>query len=119
MTTLCRTLREANAARQKVWDPQNQITPLYRAVEMGGEAGEALNVVKKLERERLGINGSRTTPTELAKELADVVICCDLIALDYGINLEKAIQEKFNETSAKVGLDVFFVPMQENDEPTR
>lgn len=81
------TLREANIARQAEWDAGNSITLLYRAIELAGEAGEACNLVKKLERERLGIRGSRANLSELAAELADVIICCDLIAMQAGIDL--------------------------------
>jgi NTP pyrophosphatase (non-canonical NTP hydrolase) len=47
----------------------------YKGNELAGEAGEACNVIKKLERERLGMPGSRDTVAHLAEELADVIIC--------------------------------------------
>jgi NTP pyrophosphatase (non-canonical NTP hydrolase) len=99
-----RQLRAANEARQYEWDKEGGITASYRAMELGGEVGEALNVVKKLERQRLGIRGSRATVEQLAEELADVVICVDLIAMQYGIDLGAAVIGKFNATSEKVGL---------------
>jgi NTP pyrophosphatase (non-canonical NTP hydrolase) len=92
-------LREANRARQIEWDGNNVITVTYRATELAGELGEACNVIKKLERERLGIRGSRDTVEHLAEELADILICVDLIAMDYGVDLGKAIRTKFNATS--------------------
>ena len=98
------TLRSANVARQDEWDQDGQITASYRGNELAGEVGEACNVIKKLERERLGILGSRATVGELADELADVLICADLIAMHYGIDLEAAVARKFNATSEKVGL---------------
>jgi NTP pyrophosphatase (non-canonical NTP hydrolase) len=98
------TLREANVARQQEWDADNQITATYRATELAGELGEACNVVKKLERERLGIRGSRDTVKHLAEELADIIICVDLLAMSYGINLDAAVAAKFNATSEKIGL---------------
>lgn len=98
------TLREANAARQAEWDAGNQLTLAYRGNEMAGEVGEACNVIKKLERERLGIKGSRATLGQLAEELADVVICADLIAMAAGIDLDAAVAAEFNATSEKVGL---------------
>lgn len=98
------TLRAANIARQIEWDQDNQITAAYRGNELAGEVGEACNVIKKLERERLGILGSRATVDELADELADVLICADLIAMHYGIDLEAAVARKFNATSEKIGL---------------
>ena len=98
-------LRAANAKRQKEWDKDNQITLSYRGTELGGEVGEALNIIKKLERERLGIKGSRAKLEDLAEELADVIICCDLIAMATGIDLTEAVERKFNKTSEKVGLE--------------
>jgi len=71
---------------------------------MAGEVGEACNVIKKLERERMGIRGSRATVEQLAEELADVVICADLIAMKEGIDLMASVAIKFNKTSEKVGL---------------
>lgn len=101
-------LRLANETRQKEWDISNRITPAFRATELAGETGEACNIVKKLERIRLGIATGKETPEELvamlADELADIVISADLIAMDYGIDLlPKAVPEKFNKTSDKHG----------------
>lgn len=97
-------LRTANKVRQEEWDPTNAITLSYRGNELGGETGEAQNIIKKIERERLGLRGSRATPQRLAEELADVIICCDLIARDVGIDLQQAVKDKFNATSEKYGL---------------
>ena len=104
-TTLkLRDLRDANITRQNEWDRDGAITPSYRGNELAGEVGEACNVIKKLERERLGIRGSRASKLNLAEELADVVICVDLICAYYGINLDLAVIHKFNATSKKYGL---------------
>lgn len=97
-------MRIANQLRQKEWDEDNRITLAYRGNELAGEVGEACNVIKKLERERIGIRGSRTTDEALAEELADVVICADLIAMHAGIDLSNAVSRKFNATSEKYGL---------------
>lgn len=103
------TLRTANAARQKEWDTDNQITLAYRGNELAGEVGEACNIIKKLERERMGIVGSRASVEQLAEELADIVICTDLIAMDAGIDLDAAVAKKFNATSEKVGMQTRFI----------
>lgn len=104
MTTYA-SLRDANVARDIEWrGDAAPLTLTFRATELAGETGEACNVIKKLERERLGIPGSRDTLEHLAEELADVVICIDLIAMDLGIDLNKAVSDKFNATSEKVGL---------------
>lgn len=104
------TLREANRVRQAEWDKDSQISLSYRGNELAGETGEACNIIKKLERERLGIRGSRTTRDKLAEELADVVICADLIAMAENIDLEAAVAAKFNATSEKVGLATRYEP---------
>jgi NTP pyrophosphatase (non-canonical NTP hydrolase) len=97
-------LRNANLTRQREWDPADTITLAYRGNELAGEVGEACNIIKKLERARLGIRGSRATTEMLAEELADVVICLDLIAMQARIDLGAAVREKFNGTSEKYGL---------------
>lgn len=97
-------LRDANEARQKEWDRDGKIDLSYRGNEMAGEVGEACNVIKKIERERRGIRGSRATLDQLADELADVVICADLIAMGEGIDLDAAVRRKFNKTSEANGL---------------
>lgn len=98
------TLRTANAVRQTEWDPGKKLTLTYRSNELAGEVGETCNVAKKLERERLGIRGSRDTVEHLAEELADVIICADLVALEAGIDLDAAVVSKFNATSEKNNL---------------
>ena len=76
-------LRSANAVRHVEWSNGTGDGALFYAVEFFGEVGEALNIVKKLERERMGMVGSRASLTDLAEELADVVICIDLLLMAY------------------------------------
>lgn len=97
-------LGNANASRSKEWTGDAKVDLSFRAIELGGEAGELLNVVKKLVREERGWRGSRDTVEHLAEELADVVICASLMANDVGIDLGQAVVDKFNATSLKVGL---------------
>lgn len=97
-------LREANIARQKEWDANNQLTLTYSSNELAGEVGELCNEIKKLERERLGIVGSRTTMEKVRQELADVVICADLLGMRLNIDLGEAVINKFNLTSNNNGL---------------
>ena len=101
-----RTLREANTERNTHWDPKGKLTLSFRGCELGGEVGELLNVIKKLERETLGLRGSRDTVEHLAEELADVIICADLIGMATGIDLAQAVRDKFNATSLKLNLPV-------------
>jgi NTP pyrophosphatase (non-canonical NTP hydrolase) len=97
------TLEQANIARQLEWKNSDKLDLSYFGNAAAGEMGEACNVVKKLERERLGLEGSRATIADLATELADVVIYVSLLAIKSGIDLDRAIFEKFNATSEKLG----------------
>ena len=106
-------LRQKNIDRQAAWPGAQTIDIAFRGLELAGETGELCNKLKKLTRIHQGIAG--TNPSERAalmqdirEELADVVICVDLIAMDLDINLADAVPEKFNATSDKVGLDVKF-----------
>lgn len=105
-----RDLHAANIARQAEWCPDQVPDLSFRGNELGGECGEAQNVIKKLERERQGWRGSRATKDDLADELADVVICADLCAVTADIDLGAAVRRKFNATSEKQGLSVFLPP---------
>lgn len=99
-------LRAANVDRDVEWTASSGVRAdlSFRAMELGGEVGEALNEAKKLVREANGWPGSRSSKAKLAEELADVVICADLMAMELGIDLGWAVRSKFNATSNKVGL---------------
>lgn len=99
-----RELRLANAARQAEWCPDQVPDLSFRGNELAGETGEACNVIKKLERERHGWRGSRDTIEHLGEELADVVICADLVAIAGGIDLAAHVVAKFNASSEANGL---------------
>lgn len=100
-------LRDANVRRQAIWQSGGQpFTALYFSNALGGEAGEVQNVIKKLERERMGHRGSRATREDLADELADVIVYADLLAEVCGIDLGQAVIDKFNATSEKLNLEV-------------
>lgn len=107
-------LRKGNEERQIAWANGEDVPLLFRATELGGEVGEVLNACKKLERERRGWIGSRATVEDVASELGDVVICADLLAMTLGIDLGKAVIDKFNATSIKVGLPHRLAPIQED-----
>ena len=88
-----KSLRAANVARNIEWMAGASVESLpiaFRCIELIGEVGEAANVMKKLTRESLGLVGSRATLDDLADELADVVICADLIAMDLKLDLSEA-----------------------------
>ena len=101
-------LRDANQRRHQEWAGGNAVSLSFRGLELGGEAGELLNELKKLERTRLGLAGGSSDLGPVAEELADVIICADLIAMDLGVDLSQAVREKFDATSAKFGLNTRF-----------
>ena len=102
--------RHINRARRNAWGNADKWSSADWSNEMCGEAGEAANVVKKLRRiETESVRDSNTDSDELVNqlglELADVIICVDLLAMYYDINLEAFLIHKFNHTSKKNGLE--------------
>ena len=96
-------LREANVTRcEDVFHPLMFWSLPEWACAMAGEAGEACNVVKKMNR---GDYDGKTLlgQADLAAELADVVIYLDLLAARAGIDLGEAVREKFNIVSERRG----------------
>jgi len=104
-------LSETNLARCEAPDGFNHPIGSWSMsdwmVAAGGELGEAMNKVKKLNRVRDGITGNTETAAELTeglgKEMADTIIYLDLLATQLGFNLGDLVQAKFNETSRKIG----------------
>lgn len=70
---------------------------------MAGECGEACNITKKIRR---GDKSLKKERKELAKEIADVVVYADLLSAAAGIDLEKAVINKFNEVSERKGCHI-------------
>jgi len=93
--TAYNTLREANRARAEIWGKGN-IDLHWRLNELAGEVGETCNLLKKIERERLGEPGSRTDGDALGSELADVLICLDLAMM----KLEEIAQESLESSAS-------------------
>lgn len=105
-------LRQKNNERQLKWSGSDKVDVLFRAVEFAEESGEVLGAVKKYHRALNGIVGNQK-PIEdirqnLEDEMGDVLITLDLLAKEYGIDLEKCAREKFNKTSRKNNIDVYF-----------
>jgi hypothetical protein len=72
-------------------------------------AGKACNIAKKLERERLGLAGSRSTVFELGGQLGYLLWQTTYLAWIFAIRLDVAVATKFNKTSEKVGLTTMMV----------
>lgn len=94
-------LRKANVARcEDAFHPVDSWSPTDWGCAMGGECGEALNLVKKARR------GEKIPVEDIGKELADIVAYADLLAERLGIDLGRAVRDKFNEVSRRVNSDV-------------
>jgi len=124
--TVFTSLREANEARQAEWDPKDDLTDTFRGCEMAGEVGELLekavallimsskitglcNLIKKIDREHIGLVGSRVTLEQVEDEFADAQVCLDLCSMKIGIDLAAATKRKFNKTSEKYGLKTRYI----------
>jgi NTP pyrophosphatase (non-canonical NTP hydrolase) len=76
------------------------------AVAFMGEAGEACNVLKKLNRLRDGVREVKTREeleADFVDELADAFIYLDLLCQATGVDLPNAVISKFERDSAKIG----------------
>lgn len=103
-------LREVSARRRDRWHTPD--TEPWTGADwgnaMGGECGEAQNVVKKLRRIETRTGSAGDPPREvliemLGDELADTIAYADLLADHYGIDLSDAIARKFNAISEREG----------------
>lgn len=79
-------------------------------LDMAMDTGRACNVVKKLDRELLGMNGSRATADDLASHLKDILWGASDVAALFGLRLSDCVAAKFNKTSEKVGLITRYDP---------
>jgi hypothetical protein len=67
-------------------------------------AGRVCNVAKKLERERLGLVGSRAFVESLESNLFFLAVNVGQVAVFFDIDLVAATAAKFNKTSEKIGV---------------
>ena len=76
---------------------------------LAGEVGEACNFAKKLHRGDYGEKDSESYKEGIKlflKELADVVTYADIAAQQVKGDLGEAVQEKFNEVSDRIGVNI-------------
>lgn len=101
-------LRAAVRIRHELWNAgAPRVSLSFLSNELAGETGELCNLIKKLDRELMGLPGSRADRDHIAEEVADVIISLDLLASELGINLTDVIAKKFNKTSKAIGIQVF------------
>lgn len=106
-----RRFRETNVARatEDFCDYDAPAANLFFAVGMAGEAGELLNLIKKLERRAHGgpdvgnsVKVEDISKEKLEEEFGGMLTYMDLLASHYNIDLQEAITKTFNNVSAKI-----------------
>jgi NTP pyrophosphatase (non-canonical NTP hydrolase) len=95
------TLSQVNRKRLKEAFAQcTTWTPADWCMAMVGETGELANILKKVKRGDFTVEERKK---EISDEFADILIYLDLWAQRVGVDLSRAVAEKFNDTSKKVG----------------
>lgn len=105
-------LRDANTARSPEFGLGgiDEISIEFKTIELAGEVGELSNIVKKMLRGDKAVHDKGIEvdiDTALKREIADVLICLDLLAAKYGYSLAEITKAKFNKTSADRGYQIF------------
>lgn len=109
-------LRETNAARCEAhYHPVDAWSLSDWCTAVAGEVGELAGVVKNLRRQQTEAPNGHAIPevdaAKLGAEAADVVIYLDLLCARAGVDLGRAVAEKFNDVSrGRLGTDVFLLP---------
>jgi len=85
----------------QIYPQCQQWTPTDWACALGGEVGEALNLIKKLHRDDPGGNARALMIEQLGEELADVISYVVFVAAQFDIDLDEAVVGKFNRVSDK------------------
>lgn len=108
-------LREANHKRQVALVDNGKSSSLTwhesRFLEkLFCEIGELVNAIEDV---RAGKAGSASAAID---EMADVLICLDLLAMYWRVDLSAAVIRKFNQRSAEWGIDVRLGEFQKSRE---
>lgn len=106
-------LRAANIERDNEYREKThgqKLPLLFRTTELAGEVGELLNVIKKIERERLGWAGKRATLDDLLGEFGGVMTCLDLLAMELNIDLAEVTVHEFNRVTDRLELKTRLTP---------
>lgn len=80
---------------------------------IAGEVGELCNLLKKCKR---GDFTEEEKIKEIAEEIADIIIYCDLLASRLNISTAGCVVSKFNEVSKKRRSTIFITDMSISNE---
>ena len=106
-------LRQTNVARAREdFKTYDNAGVLYFTTAAAGELGELCNLIKKLERAKVGgpdightSKLKDITPEKLEDEFGGLLIYIDLLASFFNVDLDAAIIKTFNRVSAEIGSD--------------
>ncbi len=91
-------LRRQNIARcREVYSKACTIAPIRLAGLLRVQIGELCSLVKSLEA------GEVLDVHDIGQEIAEAIICADVLCWRFGISLEDAIVENFNASAKKHG----------------
>jgi len=100
-------LAQANLGRcETSYHPLDDWSPCDWMTAVTGEVGELASLLKNRRR------GDNVLDSDLAFELADVVIYVDLLAQRLGIDLGRAVRVKFNVVSERVKSPIMLESVQ-------
>jgi NTP pyrophosphatase (non-canonical NTP hydrolase) len=120
MQDLLTELRNKSVERAKTGFKCYDNQPLtYWTTAIAGEVGELCNMVKKMQRVKMGgVDDGRSyaakdiTREMIEEEIGGIAIYLDLIASLYDINLSDAIVNTFNSKSEKYGFPEMLTPVE-------
>lgn len=93
-----------NYERSKKNDKNNSFNWEFYAIALAGEAGELLNVIKKVKRGDFQIDKEK-----VAEETADVITYAFLLLSELGLDTEEVIMKKFEKVNKRISQGGFHV----------
>ena len=88
---------ELNYERDRKHDREGRFNWEFYAIGVAGEAGELMNLLKKVKRGDFPLNKA-----EVAEETADIITYCFLLLSALGMDPEKTIMEKFEKVNKRL-----------------
>ncbi len=93
-----------NHERSKKNDSNNSFNWEFYAIAMSGEAGEVLNVIKKIKRGDFALDKEK-----IAEETVDVITYAFLLLSELGFDAEEVIMKKFEKVNKRISQGGFHI----------
>ncbi len=88
---------ELNYERDRKHDKEGRFNWEFYAIGVAGEAGELMNLLKKVKRGDFQLNKE-----EIAEETADIITYCFLLLSALDVDPEKTIMDKFEKVNKRL-----------------